>query len=152
MRNIISRIYKLGAVNVCNFLNFSLQNVLCLNPNKVHPRTGQNGPKGDQRCSPTLSLTLALNGGGWSMPRLIHFALGKYLVPIVQEAGWVQHISPPLGFYPRNVQPVASLTILTELSQPTLIPTSLLLFSFAVSLPYVGLLLTPEIIPDCNSD
>jgi len=33
MKNIfISRIYKLGTLNICNFLNFSLQDVLCLNP------------------------------------------------------------------------------------------------------------------------
>jgi len=29
----ISWIYKLGTVNICNFLINSLQDVLCLNPN-----------------------------------------------------------------------------------------------------------------------
>jgi hypothetical protein len=34
MTNILnSRIYKLVTVNTCNSLNFSLQDVLCLNPN-----------------------------------------------------------------------------------------------------------------------
>jgi len=46
MTNIISRIYKLGAVNICNFLNFAIQDVLGLNPNKFHPGTGHKGPKG----------------------------------------------------------------------------------------------------------
>jgi hypothetical protein len=32
--------------------------------NKVHPRTGHEGPNGEQRYSPTLSLTLALVQGG----------------------------------------------------------------------------------------
>jgi len=30
---IISRVYELGTVNMCNFLNFSLQDVLCLYSN-----------------------------------------------------------------------------------------------------------------------
>jgi hypothetical protein len=30
---------------------------------KVHPRTGHEGPEGEQRYSPTLSLTSALDGG-----------------------------------------------------------------------------------------
>ena len=38
--------------------------------------------------SPTLSLTSTLNEGGWSTPRPGRFTPGKYLVPIVQEAGW----------------------------------------------------------------
>jgi len=31
----------------------------------VHPRTGHEGPLGEYRHSSTLSLTLALDGGGW---------------------------------------------------------------------------------------
>jgi len=30
----------------------------------VHPRTGHDGPEGEQRYSSTLSLTSALDGGG----------------------------------------------------------------------------------------
>jgi hypothetical protein len=37
--------------------------------------------------SSVLSLTLALGGGGWSVPRPSHFTPGNDLVPIVQEAG-----------------------------------------------------------------
>ena len=35
----------------------------------VHPRTGHEGPEGEERYSSTLSLTLALDGGEWSTPR-----------------------------------------------------------------------------------
>ena len=38
--------------------------------------------------SSTLSLTSALDGGGWLTPRLCHFTPGKDPVPIVQEGGW----------------------------------------------------------------
>jgi len=31
---------------------------------KVHPRRGQEGPEGEQRCSSTLSLTSALDWWG----------------------------------------------------------------------------------------
>jgi hypothetical protein len=54
----------------------------------VHPRTGHEGPEGKQRYSFTLSLTSALDGGGWSSPRPGRFTPGNYSVPIVQEAGW----------------------------------------------------------------
>jgi hypothetical protein len=35
---------------------------------KVNPRTGHEGSEVEQRYSSTLSLTLALDGGGWSTP------------------------------------------------------------------------------------
>ena len=55
--------------------------------------------------SSTLSLTSAIDGGGWSTPRPGRFTPGKDPVPIVQEAGWapgtgsgrVRKISPPTG-------------------------------------------------------
>ena len=63
----------------------------------------------------TLPSTLALDGGGWSTPRPGRFTPRKDPVPTVQEAGWVpgrsgevRKISPPPGFDPRTVQPVAS--------------------------------------------
>ena len=55
---------------------------------KVHPRTGHKGPEGQQRYSSTVSLTLAQDGGGWSMPCPGCFTPRKDPVPIVQEAGW----------------------------------------------------------------
>jgi hypothetical protein len=36
-----------------------------------------------------LSLTSALDGGGWSTPRTGRFTPGKETVPEVQEDGWV---------------------------------------------------------------
>jgi len=49
---------------------------------KVHPLAGHEGP------GSTLSLTSALDGGGWSTPCPGHFTPRKDTVPIVQEAGW----------------------------------------------------------------
>jgi hypothetical protein len=36
---------------------------------KFRPRTGHEGPERELRCIPTLSLTSALDGVGWSAPR-----------------------------------------------------------------------------------
>ena len=36
---------------------------------KVHPRTGHDGPEGEQMYSSALTSTSALDGGGWSTPR-----------------------------------------------------------------------------------
>jgi hypothetical protein len=55
---------------------------------KVLPRAGHEGPEGEQRYSSTLSLTSALDEGGWSTPRPSRFTSGNDPVPIVQEAGW----------------------------------------------------------------
>jgi hypothetical protein len=55
---------------------------------KVHPKTGHEGPKGEQRYSSTLSLTSALDGDRWSSPRPGRFVLGKESAPTVLEAGW----------------------------------------------------------------
>jgi len=56
---------------------------------KVHPRIGHDGPNGEYRYSPTLSLTSALDGGGWSTtPPPGRFTPGKDPVPTVYEAGW----------------------------------------------------------------
>jgi hypothetical protein len=40
-------------------------------------RTGREGPKEEQRCSSTLSLTSALDQGGWLTPRLGRFTPRK---------------------------------------------------------------------------
>jgi hypothetical protein len=50
---------------------------------KVHPRTGHKGPQGEKVYSSTLSLTLALDRGGWSMPCPSHFTSGKDPVAMV---------------------------------------------------------------------
>jgi hypothetical protein len=50
---------------------------------RVHPRIGHKGREGKERYSSTLSLTSALGGGGWAMPRPGRFTPAKDLVPIV---------------------------------------------------------------------
>jgi len=82
---------------------------------KVHPRTGHRGPEGEQRYSFNLSLTSALDGGGWSTPRPNRFTSEKTRYPLYRRlggpqdrSGWVQKISPPTGFDLRTVLPVGS--------------------------------------------
>ena len=55
---------------------------------KVNPRTGHEGPEGEQMYSSTLPLTSALEVGGWLTPRPGRFTPGKDPVPIVKETGW----------------------------------------------------------------
>ena len=66
---------------------------------KVHPKTSHEGPEWEKRYISTFSLTSALDGGGWSTPR----PQGR--------SGQVRKNSPPPGFDPRTVQPIASLYI-----------------------------------------
>jgi hypothetical protein len=54
---------------------------------KVHPRTGNRGPEGEKRYSSTLSLTSALDGGGWATPHPSRFTPRKDPVHTVLEAG-----------------------------------------------------------------
>jgi hypothetical protein len=56
-----------------------------------------------------------LGGGGGSTPRPSHLTLGKTWYPLYRRLGglqnWfgqVQKISPPVGFNPQTVQPIAS--------------------------------------------
>ena len=55
---------------------------------KVYPRTGHEGPEGEQMYSSTLPSTSAPDGGGWSTPRPGRFTPGKDPVPILWEAVW----------------------------------------------------------------
>jgi hypothetical protein len=55
---------------------------------KDHPTKGHEGPEWEQKHSSILSLTLALDGGGWSMPHHSHFTPGKDQVHIVEDARW----------------------------------------------------------------
>jgi hypothetical protein len=69
---------------------------------KAHPRTGHEGPEGEKTYISTLSLTSALERGGWPTPRPGRFTPGKDTVPIVQDAGWAagrvwtgaEHLAP----------------------------------------------------------
>ena len=54
---------------------------------KLVPRTGHEGR--EQMYSSALSLTSALDGGGWTMPHPGRSTPEKDTVPIVQEAGLV---------------------------------------------------------------
>jgi len=55
---------------------------------KVHATTDHQGPEGEQRCSPTPSLTSVPEEGGWSM------LCSSYLTPVKEPdthctIGWV---------------------------------------------------------------
>ena len=82
---------------------------------KVLPRTGHEGPEWEQMYSSTLPSTSALDGVGWSAPRLGRFTPGKTRYPLYRRLGGPQgrsgrvwKMSPPPGFDPRTVQAVAS--------------------------------------------
>jgi hypothetical protein len=83
---------------------------------KVLPTTGHEVQEGKYRYSFTLSLTLALDGGGWSTLRPGCFTPWKETRDPVSRrlggpqgrSGRLRKISPPPGFDPRTVQPVAS--------------------------------------------
>ena len=68
---------------------------------KGHPRTGH---KGGEEVSSTLSLTSALDGGGWDThaPNALpsektRYPLYRMLDGPQDRSGWVQKISPPTG-------------------------------------------------------
>ena len=83
---------------------------------KVRPRTGHVGPEGEYRYSSTLSFTFALDGSLWLMPHPGHFTPGKEMrYQLYRRLGgpqgqservWI--MSPPRGFTPWTVQPLAS--------------------------------------------
>ena len=83
---------------------------------KGHPITCHKGPEGEYSYSSTLSLTSALDLGGWSAPRPCRFTHRKTRYPLYRRlggpqgrSGGVRKISPPPpGFDTRTVQPVAS--------------------------------------------
>ena len=82
----------------------------------VHPRTGHSGPQGEYKYSAILYLIFALDESGWSKPLpgcFTHRKETRY--PLYRRSGGpqgrsgrVRKISPPPGFDPRTVQPVAS--------------------------------------------
>ena len=86
----------------------------CFTTCEVHPRTGHEGPEGEQRYSSTLSFTSAQDGGAWSTPSPGRFTSGRpathcrWLGGPQGRSGWVRKISHPPGFDPRTVQSVAS--------------------------------------------
>jgi len=82
----------------------------------AQPRTGHEGPEGEYRYASTLSLTSALDGAGWSIPRLCRsLPPGKTRYPLYKRLGGphgrygpVRKISPSPEFDPRTVQPITS--------------------------------------------
>jgi len=83
---------------------------------KVRPRTGHEGTEGEWRYSSTLSLTSALDGGGWSVPcpnrftprKETLYSLYRKLGEPQSQSGQVWKLAPPPGFNPQTVQSVAS--------------------------------------------
>ena len=82
---------------------------------KGHPRTGHEGPKGEKMYSSTLPSTSALDGVGGQRhapaalpPRKTSYPLYRRLGGPHGRSGRVRKISPPPGFDPWTVNPVAS--------------------------------------------
>jgi hypothetical protein len=57
---------------------------------KVQPRTGHEGPEGEQIYSSTLPSASTLGGGGWSAPSRGRFTSGKDPVSIVDHRGGLE--------------------------------------------------------------
>jgi hypothetical protein len=95
-------------------LHAYLQKLIGKAKGKVHPRTGHEGPEGEQMYSPTLPLTSALDGMGGLHHAPAALPPGKTRYPMYRRMGgphWgpgrVQKISPSPGFDLRTVQAVA---------------------------------------------
>jgi hypothetical protein len=87
----------------------------CNTRSYVHSGTSHEGPEGEQRHSSTLSLTSALDvvGDQRHAPAALpsgktHYSLCRRLGGSQDRTGWVRKISPPPGFDPWTIQPVAS--------------------------------------------
>jgi hypothetical protein len=80
------RLFERVPRDVRNIFGYSV--VMSAAGNAVgHPRTGHEGPEGEQRYSFTLSLTSALDGSGWSTALSDPFNPGKTRYPFT--GGWV---------------------------------------------------------------
>jgi len=98
------------------FFRFFFTIGLKYNKGKVYPKTGCEGPEAEYMYSFALVLTSALDGCAWSRSRPGRFTPGKEtrytlyrrLGGPQDRYGRVRKISPPPGFVPRNVQPLAS--------------------------------------------
>ena len=80
----------------------------------IHPRTGHEGPEGEQMYSCTLPSTSVLDGVGGQRhtsaalpPGKTRYALYRRLGGPQGRSGRVRKISTPPGFDPWTVQPVA---------------------------------------------
>jgi hypothetical protein len=94
-----------------SYLQLSEKRIILMGKGKGH-----EGTDGEYKCSSTLSLTSALHGGKWLRPRPDSFTPGKEtrspfyrrLSGPQRRSGRVRKTSPPPGFDPRTIQPVAS--------------------------------------------
>ena len=82
---------------------------------RARPITGHEGLEREWRFSSILSLTLALDGSGLTMPCVGHFPLGNNPIPLYRRLGGpqgqseqLQKISFPLVFDPWTFLAVAS--------------------------------------------
>jgi hypothetical protein len=70
----------------------------CEGKGKGHPRTGNEGPEGEQMYSSTLPSTSALDGGRWSAPRPRPlYPPRKTRYPLDRSLDGPQERSPPDG-------------------------------------------------------
>ena len=98
------------------FTDFHIMLLYIKGKGKVHPRTGHEGPQGEQMYSSTLSSTSALDGVGGQrhVPAALppgkdtRYPLYRRLGGSQGRSGGVRKFSPPPRFDPRTVQSVAS--------------------------------------------
>jgi hypothetical protein len=99
-----------------NVFLFNVKNLNdCKGKGKIRPRTIHEGPEAENRYRSTLSLTSTLDGEGGHRYTPAALPPGKTRYPLYRRLGGskgrygrAQEISPPPGFDPRTVQPVAS--------------------------------------------
>ena len=82
---------------------------------KVHPRTDNEGPDGEERYNSTLHLTSALDAVGGQRHATAALSPVKAWCPFYRRlggtksrSGRVRKMYPQLGFDPRTIQPLAS--------------------------------------------
>jgi hypothetical protein len=118
---IISKLFNILYFKVKNQFNFSCAKLRRRSSHyqpgegKVHPITGQQGPRGGVEVYLYSFSTSALEEDWWSAPRPGRFTPIKTRYPLYRRLGGLQgrsgrvrKISPPPGFDPRTVQPVVS--------------------------------------------
>ena len=98
-----------------NCMRTSEMEIIDIKKGKIHPRTGHEGPEGEQRYRCTPSLTSALDGlvghrrtPAALTPRKTRYLLYRLLGGPQGWSGQIRKISPPTRFAPRTAQPVGS--------------------------------------------
>ena len=96
----LSTAHKVSVIIKVPFTHFPLSSHLhspsCITPplygkgkgkGKVHPKTGHEGPEGEQKYGSTLSLTLALDGMGGQRHAPVVSPPGKTWYPLYRRPG-----------------------------------------------------------------